>query len=147
MNVQETAEAVISAINANDWQTVASYLADDFQFSGPVPEPLGAAEWIGTNMTLNAGMPDMSFNVQIVEIDGNIVRTVDQMTGTHTDDLDLTQMGIGVIPATGNAISLPAENGAAEVVDGKLVSLHLDTPPGGGMFGMLAQLGVELPPT
>jgi predicted ester cyclase len=147
MNVQETAEAVVSAINANDWETVASYLADDFQFSGPVPEPIGPAEWIGTNMALNAGMPDMAFNVQIVGVEGNTIRTVSQMTGTHTADLDLTQMGIGVIPATGNAISLPAENGASEVVDGKLVSLHLDTPPGGGMFGMLAQLGVELPPT
>jgi predicted ester cyclase len=146
MNVQETAEAVVNAINAGDWETVASYLADDFQFSGPVPEPLGPEEWIGTNMTLMAGMPDMAFNVQIVGIDGNVVRTVDQMTGTHTADLDLTQVGIGVIPATGIAISLPVENGFAEVVDGKLVSLHLDTPPGGGMFGMLAQLGVELPP-
>ena len=107
MNVQETAEAVVNAINAGDWETVASYLADDFQFSGPVPEPLGPEEWIGTNMTLMAGMPDMAFNVQIVGIDGNVVRTVDQMTGTHTADLDLTQVGIGVIPATGIAISLP----------------------------------------
>ena len=146
MNVQETAEAVVNAINAGDWETVASYLADDFQFSGPVPEPVGAAEWIGTNMALNAGMPDMSFNVQIVGIEGNTVRTVSQMTGTHTADLDLTQAGIGVIPATGVTISLPADNGVAEVEDGKITYLHLDTPPESGMFGMLAQLGVELPP-
>jgi predicted ester cyclase len=146
MNVQETAEAVVSAINANDWETVASYLADDFRFSGPVPEPLGAAEWIGTNKAMLAGMPDMSINVQIVEIDGNVVRTVDQMTGTHTADLDLTQAGIGVIPATGIAITLPAENGVAEVENGKITYLHLETPPDGGMAGILAQLGIELPP-
>jgi hypothetical protein len=146
MSIQETAETIIGAINANDWETVAGYLADDFQFSGPVPEPLGPAEWIGTNMALNAGMPDMSFNVQIVEIDGNTVRTISQVTGTHTADLDLTQAGIGVIPATGAAVSLPAENGVAGVEDGKLVYLHLDTSPDGGIVGILAQLGVELPP-
>jgi hypothetical protein len=146
MNTQKLAQDFAKAINAGDWDTVASYLADDFQFSGPVPEPVSGAEWIGLNQTMQAGMPDMSINLRIVSVEGDEIRSVDQVTGTHTSDLDLTPQGIGVIPASGKRLSLPQETGVARVRDGKLVSIHLNTPENGGLAGLLAQLGVEPPP-
>jgi hypothetical protein len=145
MNTQELAQAFAQAINAGDWDTVASYLADDFQFSGPMPEPVGAAEWIGLNRTLKAGMPDMCINLRIVSVEGDAIRSVDQLTGTHTADLDLTPLGIGVIPAAGRKVSLPQEQGVARVRGGKVVSIELNTPENGGLVGLLAQLGVEPP--
>jgi hypothetical protein len=145
MNTQELAQAFAQAINAGDWDTVASYLADDFQFSGPMPESVGAAEWIGLNRTLQAGMPDMCINLRIISIDGDVVHSVDQLTGTHTADLDLTPLGIGVIPATGRSVSLPQETGVARVRNGKIVSIELNTPADSGLAGLLAQLGVEPP--
>lgn len=145
MNTQELAQAFAQALNAGDWDTVASYLADDFQFSGPVPEPVGAAEWIGLNRTLQAGMPDMSVNLRIVSIDGDTIHSVDQLTGTHTADLDLTPLGIGVIPATGRSVSLPQERGVSRIRGGKMVSIELDTPADSGIAGLLAQLGIEPP--
>ncbi len=147
MNTQELAQAFARALNAGDWDTVASYLADDFQFSGPVPEPVGAAEWIGLNRTLQAGMPDMSINLRIVAVSGDEIQSEDQLTGTHTSDLDLTPLGIGVIPATGRSVTLPKETGVARVKDGKIASIHLNTPQDGGIAGLLAQLGVQPPPT
>ena len=145
MNTQELAQAFAQAINAGDWDTVASYLADDFQFSGPVPQPVGAAEWIGLNRTLQAGMPDMCITLRIISIDGDVVHSVDQLTGTHTSDLDLTPLGIGVIPATGRSVSLPQERGVARIRGGKVVSIELDTPADSGIVGLLAQLGIEPP--
>lgn len=145
MNTQELAQAFEQVINTGDWDTVASYLADDFQFSGPVPEPVGAAEWIRLNRTMQAGMPDMSVNLRIISVEGDVIRSVDQLTGTHTADLDLTPLGIGVIPATGRKVSLPQESGVARVRDGKVVSIELNTPENGGLVGLLAQLGVEPP--
>lgn len=145
MNTQELAQAFARALNAADWDTVASYLTDDFQFSGPVPEPVGAAEWIGLNRTMQAGMPDMSINLRIIAINRNAIQSEVQITGTHTSDLDLTPLGIGVIPATGKSVTLPKETGVARVQDGKIVSIHLNTPKDGGIAGLLAQLGVQPP--
>ncbi len=145
MNTSELAQAFAQAINANDWGSVADFLADDFQFSGPVPEPVGAAEWIGLNRMLQAGMPDMSINLRIVSVEGELVRSTDHLTGTHTADLDLTPLGLGVIPATGRRVSLPQELGVARVRDGKIVSIHLDTSAEGSIAELLAQLGVEMP--
>jgi len=145
MNTQELAQAFAKAINASDWDAVASFLAPDFQFSGPVPEAVGAAEWIMVNKILQDGMPDMCINLRIVGVDGDEVQAVDQLTGTHTADLDLTSLGIGVIPATGRRVTLPEERGVATVKNGKITSIRLNTPADGGMAGTLAQLGVQPP--
>jgi hypothetical protein len=87
MGIQETAQAFVDAQNANDFDTAASYLADNFQFSGPVPEPIGAQEWMGLLRVLAAAFSDFRVNNTITGVDGNVVRTTNQLTGTHTADL------------------------------------------------------------
>jgi hypothetical protein len=146
MGTQEAAQAFADAQNAKDFDAVAAYLADNFQFSGPVPEPIGGAEWVGLLRILAAAFPDFQMNLNITSVNGNVVRTTNQLSGTHTADLDLSMMGMGVIPATGRSFSNPVEEGEGVWDGDKLVSVHIHPQDGGGLMGILAQIGVELPP-
>jgi hypothetical protein len=112
---------------------------------GPVPEPIGGVEWIGLSKSLKRAFPDIRYNVRIVSIEGDVVKTTTQLSGTHTGDLDLTAMGFGVIPATGISFSNPEEKGEAVVKGDKVVSLHVKSVEGSGLMGILQKIGVEVP--
>ena len=71
MNARETAQAFADAFNAGDLEKVADYLAEDFQFSGPTPQPLGAAEWLGMTQALQAAFPDIQYNLRILNVEDN----------------------------------------------------------------------------
>lgn len=146
MNIQEVAESFTTKMFVSkDLDSAASYLAEDFQFSGPVPEPVDSKQWLGLMKAMNAAFPDINYHTRILGVDGNVVKTASQLSGTHTNDLDLTAMGLGVIPATGKSFSIPEEQGEATVKDGKITSMHLNTGQDSGLMGILKQLGVEPP--
>lgn len=145
MSTREFAESFAEAFNAGDYDTVASYLADDFQLSGPVPEPIDGQQWIGMSKTLKAAFPDINYNLRVVGVEGNVVSTLTQLSGTHTGDLDLSAMGMGVIPATGKSFSNPEERGETTVNGNKIVSMHITPTEGAGLMGILAQIGVKPP--
>ena len=50
------------------------------------------------------------------------------------------------IPATGKRISLPVEHITFTFKGDKIASMTSDIVPGGGVAGVLAQIGVPLPP-
>lgn len=145
MSVHESAESFVKAFNAGDYDTVASHLSNDFQFSGPVPEPISGQQWIGLTRLLRAAFPDIQYNMRVVSVEGDVVTTTNQLTGTHTGDLDLSAMGMGVIPATGKSFSNPEETGQGTVKGGKFVSIRITPVDGGGLMGILSQLGVKQP--
>ena len=146
MDPREIAETFTAAIEAGDFDTAASYLADGFQFTtSMMPEPMGAQAWLGFSQALRAGVPDLRFNFEVGEAEGNTVAVLSQMTGTHTGDLDMTPMGIGVIPATGKSFSCSEEWSEGTVEGGKVVSIHVHATPESGVAGMLAQIGVQMP--
>ena len=141
----EDVQAYADTFNAGNLDDAASYLSDDFQFSGPVPEPLNAAEYMGIMKTFQAAFPDIKFNLRFVSAGGNMAKTSNQLSGTHTGDLDLSAMGMGVIPATGKSFSIPEEASDVTVEGDKISSFHVLTQEGGGLMGILAQLGVQPP--
>jgi hypothetical protein len=53
--------------------------------------------------------------------------------------------GTAPIPATGKRLSLPKEPGAFTIKDGKIARLEAANVPGGGVMGVLAQLGAPAP--
>ena len=90
MEPQEVVQAFMDAYNAGDLDTAASYLADDVQISGPTPEPIGAAEFLGLRTMLGPAFPDIEFHMRIESVEGNVVKAANSWTGTHTGDLDLS---------------------------------------------------------
>jgi predicted ester cyclase len=145
METPELAKAIEAAFAAGDIDAVAGHLSDDFQFIGPTPEPVGKAQYIGLTKTMAAAFPDINYNARTVSAEGDVIKTTSQLTGTHTEDLDLTPMGMGVIPATGKSFSNPTEEGEMKVEGGKVVSWAIERTEGGGLVGILAQLGVKPP--
>ena len=122
MEPGEVAEELLGALNSGDLDTVASFLADNFQFSGPVPEPIGADQWLGLSGVLLNAFEDLQYNLRVESVEGNIVRIAAQLNGTHNNDLDLSAMGMGVIPASGKTFSLPEEHGEVLIEGDKAVA-------------------------
>jgi predicted ester cyclase len=145
VNTEEIAEVYADAFNAGDLDTLADLLADDFQFSGPVPEPMGRDQFLGLMDVMWNAFPDLQFNTRLVDINRNVVRFTNQLAGTHTGDLDLSSMGLGVIPPTGRSFSMAREDGETVIQDGYVVSTHVYPTEGAGMMAILGQLGVKVP--
>ena len=67
------------------------------------------------------------------------------LSGTHTQDLALPMFGIPLIPATGIAVELPQVQTEYTFDTGKVKAMHVETLAGGGLTGLLQQIGTELP--
>lgn len=145
MDTKQVVEDFMTAFEKGDREACLACLSDDFTFSGPVPKPLNAHEWIGTAAGMLAGLPDINYNMKIVGVDGEKATVSSQLAGTHTADLDLSKMGLGLFPATGKSFSNPEEQGVMTVANGKITSYDITPVEGGGLMGILTQLGVSPP--
>ncbi len=145
MTKTETIKAFSAALEAREFEKAASFLADEFVFTGPVPQPIGKHEFIAIQKAFESAFEDWSFNSHDEVEQGDKVIAVVQITGTHTRDLVLPMPGMPTIPAANKKISLPEEHLEFTFVGEKIASLRSDNVPGGGVPGVLQQIGVPLP--
>lgn len=145
MNAIETVQAVLGAIEASEWQRARSLLADDFTFGGAVPQPIGPDAWLGIHRAMSEAMPDFSFNASGFQDENGTVSVQVHPSGTQTRDMQVPLPGLARIPATGKRVALPVEPVRATVRGEKIATMTVTEVPGGGVPGMLAQLGVPFP--
>ena len=143
MSNTEIVQAGMKAWEANNAASLSPLVAEDFTMTGPTPQPLGKAEFIGFMHVLLTAMPDFAFNISRFEESGDTVIAYSHITGTHTGTLALP--GMPPIAATSKKVALPQEVQTYTLKHGKLQSLVTDARPDAGVPGMLAQLGVLLP--
>jgi hypothetical protein len=134
MDTKATVQALMDAVQKGDFEKAQSTLANDFQFSGPVPQPISGPAWMG-----------MSASFKIESVDGNTTHISAQLKGTHTGTLDLSAMGMGVIPPTNKTFAAAYEKGEASVQDGKVKTWAMKGTEGAGLMAILDQLGVKMP--
>lgn len=146
MTKTEAVRAFSVALEAREFEKAASYLADDFVLSGPVPQPIGKQEFIAVQTAFENAFEDWAFNSHDEVEQGDKVIAAVQITGTHTRDLVVPIPGMPTIPATHKKVSLPEEHLEFTFKGDKIVSLTSDNVPGGGVPGVLQQIGVPLPP-
>jgi predicted ester cyclase len=146
MSKVDAVKAFSEALETRDFNKAASYLADDFVFVGPVPQPIGKQEFLAIQSAFEDAFQDWSFNSHDEVEQGDTVVAAVQITGTHTRDLVLPMPGMPPIPATGKRVSLPVEHITFTFKGDKIAGLTSDNVPGGGVPGVLAQIGVPLPP-
>jgi predicted ester cyclase len=146
MTKTETVKAFSAALEARDFDKAASYLTDDFVFSGPVPQPIGKQEFIAVQSAFESAFQDWSFNSHDEVEQGDKVVAAVQITGTHTRELALPMPGMPPVPATNKRVSLPVEHITFTFRGDKIAALTSDNVPGGGVPGILRQIGVPLPP-
>ena len=145
MSNTDLVKSVLAAFEAGDAKKAESALSDDMVFAGPVPQPIGRAEFIGLQGALVAAIPDWKFNAADFKEQGDKVTLKVHISGTHTKPLTLPPMGIQALPATGKHVQLPYEVLNVTVKNGKATRIDAEHVDGGGVPGLLAQLGVKMP--
>ena len=145
MDAKTTVQTLLDSVQKADFEQARSLLSDDFQFIGSVPEPINRDTWLRMSRSLKKAFPDLDYRFHVEGADGNIVRIWAKLKGTHTNELDASVVNMGVIPATKKSVFNPNERGKVTVKGGKVTSWIVESIAGGGLMGILGQLGVKSP--
>ncbi len=145
MNKREIVQALMDSVQKGDFANAKSMLAEDFQFSGPIPEPINREAWLGMSASLKAAFPDLDYHFKVIGAEGDVVRSTTQLSGTHSGSFDLTNMNMGVIPATNKAFSARLEKTKVTVKENKITSWVVEPTQGAGLMAILKQLDVKVP--
>jgi predicted ester cyclase len=144
MNKRETVQALLDVVQKADFENAKSMLGDDFQFSGPVPEPINKDAWLGMSSSLKTAFPDLDYHFRVIGTEGDIVRATSQLSGTHSGSFDLSGMKMGVIPATGKTFAATLQKTKITVKDNKITAWIVEPTQGAGLAAILKQLEVEI---
>ena len=145
MNQRETVQKLFDSVQKGDFVNAKTLLADNFQFSGPVSEPINREAWLGMSASLKTAFPDLDYHFKVIGADDDVVKTTSQLSGTHRGSFDLTNMNMGVIPPTNKTFSAKLEPTKIIVKDNKVTSWAVEPTEGAGLKAILGQLGVKEP--
>lgn len=145
MSIVTTVKTLITALQSGDMELAASSMSDDFLMSGLTPRILNKSEFLALQSELLAAMPDFSYNLDQLQPAENEVAALIRITGTHTGNLSLPLFGLPLIPSTGLAIALPQVPCSFQIEAAKVVGVRVEQVAGGGLSGLLQQVGAELP--
>jgi predicted ester cyclase len=140
MNKRETVQALMDSIQQGEFENVNSMLADDFQFSGEGSEPINREAWLDMSASLKTAFPDLDYHFKVIGADGDVVRTTMQLSGTHSGSFDLTNMNMGVLPATNKAFSVNREKIKLTVKGNQITAWVVEPTQGAGLKAILGQL-------
>ena len=143
MNKREIVQTVMDSVQKGDFEKAKSLLTDDFQFSGPIPEPINREAWLGMSASLRTAFPDLDYHFKVIGADDDVVKTTSQLSGTHRGPFDLTNMNMGVIPATNKTFSAKLEKTKITLKENKINSWAVEPTEGAGLKAILDQLGVK----
>jgi hypothetical protein len=141
MNVEQVARNFV--LQMRDTKALMGMVTPDAMASGGVlPQPIPVTESIKVTEGLFSGFPDMKIDLLSVMVNGNQATVKVKMAGTQSGSLILP--GFPPIPASGKKVSVL--DGYIVTVQGDKIShFEVDSPAGGGIPGMMAQLGVQMP--
>ena len=145
MSTVETVEALVTALQSGDIELAAKLLSADCMVSGFTPKPLTQEKFLALQSQLLVAMPDFSYNLSEIHGEGNEVHALVRMSGTQNNALELPMFGLRDIPATGLAVSLPQVESTWQVEHNRVVGIQMQEVHGGGLTGLLQQVGAELP--
>jgi len=140
MNKRETVQAFVDSIQEGEFDSAKSMLADGFQFSDAVSEPINTEAWLGMSANLKTAFPDLDYHFKVIGTEGDVVKATMQLSGTHSGSFDLTNMDMGVIAATNNAFSVKREKTKLTVKGTKITAWVVEQTEGAGLEAILGQL-------
>jgi hypothetical protein len=136
----------MSALEDNEFEQATSYLTDNFTFSGWTPQELDKSGFMSLIEGLKEGLPGLIFNLHNVqEPEENHVTGTMQIAGYQTDSFILPTLGLPPIPQMARSVSLPTEDVFYQLRNGQIEVMHVQPTPGGGIKGLLQQLGINVP--
>jgi predicted ester cyclase len=94
---------------AGDAQSTAAFLSEDFENVMADGTIQTKAEYVGMASMMYASLPDMHGVVSDLHEEGGAVIMTYHFEATFQNDLDLSAMGAGVIPASGKKVVWPED--------------------------------------
>jgi hypothetical protein len=141
----EIAKRAADLLESRDLEGLQALLADDFRAKGATLE-LTKQQTLGYLQIFFTAFPDHSFGFTDFEKKGGLVYCNGQETGTHMGVLDLNPFKIPVsLPPTGKSFKLPKSVFTFRVAGDKVTYFREEAGKGGGLAGILEQLGVKIP--
>ena len=124
-------------------EAAAKYFSDDYQGLDKDGNVMSdKAAYIGMSQLLLTAFKGFKGVVHDISEEGDSVILTFHFEGTHTGDLDLSMMGLGVIPASGKRVVTPESKTRFMIEGNQIVGSQ---PISGGFESLLADLGVTLP--
>lgn len=145
MSNLDVAKRAAALLEARDSKGFQSLMADDFVAKGPTLE-LTKQQVLSYLQIMFTAFPNHSFDFADFKESGDSIQCTSSETGTHTGVLDLNPLGISVsLPPTGKSFKMPKGVITFRVAEDKLTYYGEEAVKGGGLAGLLEQLGVKLP--
>jgi hypothetical protein len=145
MSNLDVAKRAAALLEARDSKGLQILMADDFVGKGPTLE-LTKQQVLGYLQIMFTAFPDHRFDFADFEEKVDSICCTSSETGTHTGLLDLNPLGVSIsLPPTGKSFKLPKCVITFRVVGDKLTYYAEEAVKGGGLAGILEQLGVKLP--
>jgi len=148
MNPREIVQALLDSVQRGDFEKAQSFLSNDYQFSGPLLKPINGETWMAINKNLKKAFPNLDYHFHLDGVDGldgGSIRVSSELKGTHRGTLDLSPLGLGTTPATDKSFATPRERATVTIKGDKVVSWVVERIEGGGLMGILGQLGLPVP--
>ena len=145
MSVEQVARDFVEGMMADAEKTKEHITPDAMVSGGVLPQPMPAMEAFNLIGAMKTAFPDLKFEVEKVTVNGNQATVNVQLTGTNTGTLSMPLPGMpSSIPPTGKKVSVP-DTFVVTVQDDKVSHMNVDSPAGGGLPAVLAQIGVKMP--
>jgi predicted ester cyclase len=113
----------------------------DFAITGAAPQPIPLKDYTELMPHLLRAIPDWKFNASNYKVVGDRVTCSVRISGTHSGVLDFPMMNINGYQPTGKRFRLPLETNTYVLRDGKVARLEVEKVEGGGIPGILTQIG------
>lgn len=143
MDPKEIVQTLMDAIQEGDFKKAHSLIHPNDFFCGPSMAITGmvlACPWMEIGKSLRAAFQDLDYQFKIEGVNGDSIRFSTQLSGTHTGDLDLTAMKLGIIPPTHRFLSTAREHGTATVHRGRVIAWAMESPKCTSLFTLLEHL-------
>ena len=130
---------------ASIFEANEKYLSDDFQILDKEGNmQMNREAYLGMGSLLYDSFPDFNNVVRDAREEGDSVMVRSHFEGTFTGDLDLSAMGMGVIPASGKKIVWPEAATEWKFTEDQIASIQ-SKDENGGLGPFLAAIGVTMP--
>ncbi len=146
MDPIETVIAYFKALDSADMQQADQYLAEDYQLIDFAQKPMTKDAMLGFLRQMKVALPNLLHSLYNIRLENDVVKVTVQLSGMNSENLDLREMGIGVVRKTQKFIIFPNGNYEFTVKVGK-ISTERDVSaasPNRRMSGMLKALGVNV---
>jgi hypothetical protein len=137
-------ELVKAAFNSHDPDRVA-YFSDDFQWTDELGSPaIDRSTWLAMGALMESAFTNTAYVIDDIRETGDSVVVASHFTGTFSNDLDLSSVGMGVIPATGKVVVAPSQRDRVCFDGNKISEFHnLETGPDAGIAGFIKALSTD----